>query len=317
MEKLLISNTPHVRAAVTTRKIMLDVIIALCPAAIFGIVAFGLNAFLIILLSIFSCVASEVCYRLIKKENFKDIFKTMDFTSIVTGLILAMNLGSQVPLYVPIFGGMFAIIVVKMLFGGTGKNFVNPAIAGRVFLLISFGSVMGSGWLNPNIGAINAVGANGVPSNLDLFLGTGVAGCLGETSKLCLLLGGIYLCIKRVIDWKYPLIYIVVTGLTLSIYKWNFSLFLPSILSGGLFLGAIFMATDYVTTPNTTIGNIVYFTLLGIMTGIFRCVSGGEVVSYCILFMNLLVPLIDRFIVPKPFGYTKPEKKKKEAKQNG
>ncbi len=317
MEKLLISNTPHVRSAVTTRKIMLDVIIALCPAAIFGIVAFGLNAFLIIALSILSCVASEVVYRLILKEKFVHIIKNLDLTSVVTGLILAMNLGSQVPLYVPVFGGMFAIIVVKMLFGGTGKNFVNPAIAGRVFLLISFGSVMGSGWLNPSIGTINELGANGVPSTLDLFLGTGVAGCIGETSKICLLLGGIYLCVRGVIDWKYPLIYILVTGLVLSLYKGDFNLFLPSILSGGLFLGAIFMATDYVTTPNTMIGNLVYFVALGVMTGIFRGVAGGEVVSYCILFMNLLVPLIDRFIVPKPFGYEKPEKKKKEAKQNG
>ena len=314
MEKLLISNTPHVRSSATTKRIMLDVVIALCPAAIFGIVAFGLNAFLIIALSILSCVASEVCYRLIRKEKFMNIIKTMDFTSVVTGLILAMNLGSQVPLYVPVFGGMFSIIVVKMLFGGTGKNFVNPAIAGRVFLLISFGSVMGSGWLNPSIGTIQEVGANGVPSILDLFLGTGIAGCLGETSKLCLLIGGIYLCIRGVIDWKYPLIYILVAGLTLALYKGDFNIFLPSILSGGLFLGAIFMATDYVTTPNTTIGNIVYFVVLGVMTGIFRGVAGGEVVSYCILFMNLLVPLIDRFIVPKPFGYQKPEKKKKEDK---
>ena len=315
MEKLLISNTPHVRGKATTRRIMIDVMIALLPATVAGIVFFGGRAALIIVLALVSAVASEVVFRLIKKESVKSIIKNYDFTSSVTGLLLGINLGSQSPWYTPILGSVFAIIVVKMLFGGTGKNFVNPAICGRVFLVMSFGAAVGSGWLQPSIPAIMPL-TGGNLSLLDLLIGTGVAGSIGETSKICLIIGGIYLVARGVIDWKYPTIYILVTGLALSVFRLNFSLFLPSILSGGLMLGAIFMATDYVTTPNTTIGNIVYFTALGILTGVFRAVSGGEVVSYCILLMNFTVPLIDRFIVPKPFGYIKPEKPKaaKEGK---
>ena len=313
MEKLLISNTPHIRASVTTRRIMIDVMIALVPATVAAIVFFGWRAALIIFLSLATCALSEAIFKLIGGQNIKQIVKSYDFTSSVTGLLLGLNFGSQTPWYVVVLSGVFAIIVVKMLFGGTGKNFVNPAIAGRVFAIISFGSIVGSGWLKANVGAI-APAQNSVPSLIDLFLGTGVMGSIGETSKLCLLIGGIYLVIRRVIDWKYPVIYIVLTGLSTSLIKWNISLFLPSILSGGLFLGAIFMATDYVTTPNTKLGNLIYFAVLGVLTGIFRAVTGGEVVSYCILLMNVTVPLIDRFIIPRPFGYEKKEKVKKEAR---
>jgi len=295
---------------------MIDVLIALAPAAVAGIVFFGWRAALIIALALISCVGSEVVYRLILKESFKHIVSTYDFTSSVTGLLLGINLGSQSPWYAPILGGIFAIVVVKMLFGGTGKNFVTPAIAGRLFIVISFGAAVGSGWLTPSIPAI--VSTNGsVPSLVDLFLGTGVMGCIGETSKLALIIGGAYLVIRGVIKWQYPVIYIVLTGLTLAVFKWDFSMFLPSMLSGGLFLGAIFMATDYVTTPNTKAGNYVYFAALGVLTGVFRVITGGEAVSYCILLMNIIVPLIDRYIVPKPFGYQKPEKVKKEGKANG
>ena len=154
-----------------------------------------------------------------------------------------------------------------------------------------------------------------VPSLPDMFLGTGMAGCIGETSKLALLIGGAYLVVRGVIKWQYPVIYIVLAGLTLSLFKLDIAVFLPSILSGGLFLGAIFMATDYVTTPNTKAGNYVYFAALGVLTGVFRFVSGGEAVSYCILLMNITVPLIDRYIVPRPFGYEKPQKVK--AAQGG
>ena len=315
MEKLLISNTPHVRGGATTRRIMIDVMIALAPATIAGFVFFGLRAVLIVMLSLVTCVASEVVYRLIRKEKIKDIIDTYDFTSSVTGLLLGINLGSQSPWYTPVLGGIFAIIVVKMLFGGTGKNFVNPAIAGRVFVVISFGGAVASGWLNPSIGAILPTSGQ-VPSLLDMFLGTGMLGCIGETSKLALIIGGVYLVIRKVIKWQYPVIYIVLTGLMTALLKLDFSLFLPSILSGGLLVGAIFMATDYVTTPNTKLGNYIYFALLGILTGVFRVISSGGTVSYCILLMNLTVPLIDRFIVPKPFGYEKPVKAKGE-KANG
>ncbi len=325
MEKLIISNTPHVRAASSTKRIMIDVLIALAPTSVMGIVYFGWRAAVIIVLSTLSAFLSEVVFRLIRKDGFKTILKEFDFTSLVTGLLLALNLGSQVKWYVPILGSVFAIIVVKMLFGGTGKNFVNPAIAGRVFLLISFAASMASGWLAPSISAIKPISVDagatvlgGVlkgnfgASNLDLFLGTGISGSLGETCKAALILGGIYLCIRRVIDFKYPLIYIVVTGLTACLFAKDINAFLPSILSGGLILGAIFMATDYVTTPNTTLGNIIYFVALGLLTAVLRHLKGNEVISYCILLMNFFVPLIDRYIIPKPFGYKK--QKESEAK---
>lgn len=326
MEKLVISNTPHLKAKSSTKRIMIDVLIALLPATVMGVVYFGAYALLLIALSLISCIAAEVVYLLIKGEKFKDILRKFDFTSAVTGLLLGINLPANCPWYIPILGGVFAIIVVKMLFGGTGKNFVNPAIAARVFLLISFAEIMTT-WVSPTIAAIKpttvATGATAlgsivkgerVISNLDLLLGTGVAsGALGETCKIALIVGYIYLVIRRVIDFKYPLIYVAVTGLMTVILQGSFSAFLPSILSGGLILGAIFMATDYVTTPNTTIGNVVYFVALGLLTAVLRHLKGTEVVSYCILLMNFFVSLIDRFIVPKPFGYKKTAKEAKNG----
>lgn len=323
MQKLIISNTPHIKSKSSTKRIMIDVLIALVPATVMGVVYFGLYALLLVALSILSCIASEVIYLLIREEKFKDILNKFDFTSAVTGLLLGLNLPANCPWYIPLLGGVFAVIVVKMLFGGTGKNFVNPAIAARVFLLISFAEAMTT-WAVPSVGAIKtstvATGATAlgsvikgerVISNLDLFLGTGVSsGALGETCKIALIVGYVYLLIRNVVDYK-PLIYIGVTGLMTVVLQGSFSAFLPSVLSGGLMLGAIFMATDYVTTPNTTVGNIVYFVALGLLTALLRHLKGTEVVSYCILLMNFFVPLIDRFIVPKPFGYQKP---KKEAK---
>lgn len=334
MERLLISNTPHIRSRVTTRSIMIDVCIALLPAAIAGIVFFGWKAVALLVLSLISCVASEIVYRLIRKEKFSDIIKNFDFTSCVTGILLALNLGTQIldsvaGWFMPLIGGVFAIIVAKMIFGGTGKNFVNPALAGRIFLLISFSAAMTTGWAATQISSIESSTVqagetvlsgilSSTPeyslSNLDLFLGTGVAGSMGETCKAALILGGIYLVVKGVIDWKWPTIYIAVEGLTASLLAGSFQMFLPSILSGGLMLGAIFMATDYVTTPNTTLGNIIYFTVLGLITALMRFRNGSEVVSYCIFFMNFTVPLIDRYIKPRPFGYQKPPKENKEAK---
>lgn len=327
MEKLLISNSPHIRSKDNTKRIMIDVCLALFPAFLMGIVYFGPKCILIVGLAVVSAVLSEICYKLITKVSFKQILKEFDWTSVVTGLLLGLNLNSSVSWYLPVLGSIFAIIVVKMIFGGTGKNFVNPAIAGRVFLFIAFSTIMADGWLSASIknigGSTLQTGATAlrfvlkgdfasIPSNLDLLLGTGITGCIGETCKVALLLGGIYLLIRRVIDWK-PLIYILVTGLwTVVIKGFNFEFFLPSILSGGLFLGAIFMATDYVTCPNTTIGSYIYFVLLGILTAWLRVRTGGEVVSFVILIMNVCSPLIDRFVVPKPFGYEKPVKQKTE-----
>ncbi|NCA92731.1 RnfABCDGE type electron transport complex subunit D [bacterium] len=318
MQQVLVSDSPHVRSKRTTKHIMLDVIIALLPAAIIGCVYFGLKALMVLAISTATAVATEIIYSLLQKKDIKIIFKEFDFTSIVTGLLLGLTLSSTVPWYVPFLASIFAIAVVKMLFGGTGKNIVNPAIAGRVFAFIAFQGVMISGYVNANIAPINGTIQSGATaltallnggteavslSSLDLFLGTGVAGCIGETSKLALLIGGIYLCIRRVISWQYPTIYIIVTGLMAVILsKFDFALFLPSILSGGLFLGAIFMATDYVTSPNNKKACYIYFVLLGIITAVLRKATHIEVVSFAILLMNLIVPLFNSHIRPRPFG---------------
>ncbi|MEG2561165.1 MAG: RnfABCDGE type electron transport complex subunit D [Clostridia bacterium] len=325
MEKVFVSDSPHIRGKRTTKGIMLDVIIALLPATIMGCVFFGWKAVMVLCLSTLSAVVTEVVYSLCLRKNIKQIFLDFDLTSIVTGLLLGLIMSPNVKWYVPILSAVFAIAVVKMLFGGTGKNIVNPAIAGRVFAFIAFQATMISGWLAPNIDAVlpllnvgsasitsgatplGGMLTNGLSamqlSNLDLFLGTGLVGCIGETCKLALLIGGVYLVIRKVIDWKYPVIYIVTTGLfAVFLNKMNWGYFLPSILSGGLFLGAIFMATDYVTSPSTTLGNVIYFLLLGAITAVLRNATHIEVVSFVILLMNIIVPLINTYIRPRIFG---------------
>ncbi len=323
------SSSPHVKAPRTTREIMIQVCIALMPASIMGVIYFGLKALLLLSLSLFSAVLSEYIYLLIAGKKVKEIINQFDFTSCVTGLLIGLSIGSQTPWYVPILASVFAIIVVKMIFGGTGKNLVNPAVTGRIFAFMSFTSVMASGWIAPAIGSIidatslnpttgatvlTDIYSNGLLpslSNLDLLLGTGVSGCIGETCKLALILGGIYLSILGIINIGYPIIYIAITGLFAAVLNdFNFSYLLPSILSGGLILGAIFMATDYTTTPNTTLGNVIYFAVLGLVTAGLRQATGIEVVSFAILLMNLFVPLIDKFVINKPFGYKKQKKAK-------
>ncbi len=326
---LKFSHSPHAKAPRTTRSIMIDVCIALLPTAIMGCVYFGWMAVLMLALSVISAVGAEFIYLLIAGKPFKEILKQFDFTSCVTGLLVGMTISTVYPWYSPIFGSVFAIIVVKMLFGGTGRNVVNPAIAGRIFIFMSFQAMVVGDWLLPSIGALGGksvstgatvltsmleTGAIPELSNLDLFLGTGLAGCIGETCKLTLILGGIYLVIRGVIKWLYPLLYIGVTGLVaVALNGFEFTYFLPSILSGGLILGAIFMATDYVTSPNTTLGNIIYFVLLGVITAVLRKATNMEVVSFAILLMNLVVPLIDKFVYLKPFGFIKQAKAKEKT----
>lgn len=320
------SASPHVKTARTTKHIMIDVCIALLPACIMGVVYFGLKALLLLVLALLSAVASEFIYCLICGNKFKEIARQFDFTSCVTGLLVGMSIGVNYPWYAPVFGSAFAIIVVKMLFGGTGKNLVNPAVTGRIFIFMSFQTVVGA-WVLPNIGAIGGntviteataleglLKGNANISNVNLLLGTGVAGCIGETCKVALILGGIYLAVRGVINIVYPIIYVAVAGLfAVAIGGFEFSLFLPTVLSGGLILGALFMATDYTTTPNTTLGNVIYFIALGLVTAGLRVATGMETVSFAILLMNLFVPLIDKFVITRPFGFIK-TKKAKEAK---
>ena len=317
--KLTYSSSPHIKSYRTTRDIMLHVCIALLPACIMGVVYFGLKALLLLALSVISAVGAEIIFNLINGKTFKESLNAFDFSSVVTGLLIGMVIGTNYPWYAPILGSIFAIIVVKMLFGGTGKNVVNPAIVGRIFIFMSFQTVV-TAWVVPFTGElvagatplVDVIKGNALKlSNWDLFLGLGVAGCIGETCKLALVVGAIYLAIVGVINIIYPIIYIAVTGLlTVCLMGFDFSLFLPTILTGGLMLGALFMATDYTTTPNTTLGNVIYFTLLGLVTAGLRIATQMEVVSFAILLMNLIVPLIDKFVINRPFGFKKIKKEK-------
>ncbi|MEG1527570.1 MAG: RnfABCDGE type electron transport complex subunit D [Clostridia bacterium] len=330
MEKLIYGGSPHIRSPKNTKQIMIEVCIALLPATVMGCVFFGINAILIILTSIVSSLVSELVFRLCQRVPFKQILSEFDFTSLVTGLLIGLNMPAMVftsSWYIPVIASVFAIVIVKMLFGGTGRNLVNPAIAGRIMVIMSFAKQMNYYPL-PNITSLagsvdivsgatpltvllnNPAGSQGIFNmNLsfwDLLLGSGVQGVIGETCRLALIIGGIYLVLRGIINFRWPLVYIVVTGLmTVALKGFNILWFLPSILSGGLMLGAIFMANDYVTTPNTRIGNYVYFIFLGVITATLRVVTTIETVSFAILLGNLIVPLIDKFIVPKPFGSRK------------
>lgn len=357
MAQYVYSSSPHIKSGNTTRRIMIDVCIALLPACIAGCVLMGvanpaysklgLLSFMQLVICCVSAVAAEFVYLLCCKKSFKNILHEFDFSSLVTGLLIGMNLYPTSKWYVGILASVFAIVIVKMIFGGTGKNIVNPAIAGRIFAFIAFGAAFGGamGFVNPNSGSAvtilspissGNVTAGATPlqalfnsnytstlTNLDLFLGTGVAGCVGEVCKLALIAGGIYLVVRGVLNFRWPLVYIATTGVVAVLisliegatFANAVAIFLPSILSGGLILGAIFMATDYVTTPNTKLGNYIYFVCLGVLTAVLRRAVKGEAVSFAILLMNLLVPLFDLYIRRKPFGYVKPVKEKKAKNQ--
>ena len=341
---VVISTPPHVKSKRTTKGIMLDVIIALIPAAVMGIVYFGVNAFVLELTAVLAAVATEFVYFFIANKGFSDKCKhagevckkwwrQFDYTSIVTGLILALILPPATKWYEVLIGSIFSISIVKMVFGGTGKNLVNPAATGRIFMFISFSITV---YTACNITAVDAgsqiftsathlsgylLGGNeaGKMSLLDLFLGTGVAGCIGETCKLALVVGYIYLVVRKVIKWWQPLLFIVVACFlsvclaAIGSKTFEIALFLDYMLSGGLMFAAIFMATDYVTSPKGIYGQIVYYAALGVLTAVLRYFTKIEVVSFVIMLMNLLVPLIDTYIVRKPFGYKK-VKKQKEGK---
>ncbi|MCD8286812.1 MAG: RnfABCDGE type electron transport complex subunit D [Clostridia bacterium] len=341
---VIISTPPHVKSRRTTKMIMLDVIIALLPCTAMGLAYYRLDAFITIITSVLAAVICEFIYYFIAKGGFarkckdakqvcKDFLHQFDFTSIVTGLILALIVPSSVHFYEVMLGSAFSIIIVKMLFGGTGKNLVNPAATGRVFMLLCFSATMG-GIVTNAIGAVGAVGGDGVintsatvltellgdgttnASFLDIFLGTGITGSIGETCKLAIIVGGLYLIIRKVIKWWQPVLYIGVSFLmTLLLYGCdgtkNFAMMaLDQTFSGGLFFGAVFMATDYVTSPKSRSGQIIYYVILGLLTALLRYFTGVEVVSFVIMIGNIITHLLDRYCIPHPFGYVKVKKQK-------
>lgn len=308
-----VSVSPHIRDKSSTRKIMIDVCIALVPTLAFGVWHFGINALFVILSSVLSCVVSEAVFELIIKKPIT----VFDFSAVVTGLILALNMPPNIAWWVPAVGGVFAIVIVKMLFGGIGQNIMNPALAARCFLLISFASRMTDFSVDGVSSATPLVvlKSGGSVDLLDAFLGF-KTGCIGEVSILAILIGAAYLLIRKVISIRIPAVYILSTALFIFLFTlattgmptWQFML--GELLTGGLMAGAFFMATDYTTSPITKWGQVIYAVLIGFLTAVFRVLgSSAEGVSYAIIISNLFVPIIEKITVPKPFGVKKKEKK--------
>lgn len=300
---LHVSSSPHDRSRVTTSRIMGDVVIALLPATLFGICYFGFHAFLVVLASCVSALLAEYIFE----RGMKKKLTLRDGSALVTGLLIGLNMPPGIPLWIPILGSFFAIIVVKQLYGGLGQNFMNPALAARCFLLISFAGQMTSFTVDGVSSAtpLAVIKDGGSADLLRMFLGT-TGGVIGETSALALLIGAAYLLLRGVISLRIPLSYI----LTFLIFELIFGghgadgyFLLQQLCGGGLMLGAWFMATDYVTSPITKNGQIVFGVILGILTGIFRVYgNAAEGVSYAIIIGNLLVPFIEKLTMPTAFG---------------
>ncbi len=308
--RFTVSSSPHIRSSETTQNIMRDVTIALTPAALYGVYNFGLRALIVLVISVVSAMVAEAACQKIRKQKIT----VSDFSAVVTGLLLGMNLPSAVPYWIPVVGSFFAIAVVKQAFGGLGHNFINPALAARALLVASWPVHMTT-WVKPGSDAIASPTVLGIlkektgdalPSLTDMLMGS-IGGCIGETSALLLLLGGLYLIYKGVITIKIPGIYIgTVALLTLFITGFDFELTMVHILSGGLILGAFFMATDYASSPITPKGQIIYAFGMGLLTVIIRFYGGyPEGVSYSILLMNVAAPLIDKYAKPRVFGGAK------------
>ena len=317
MEKMLVSSSPHIRSGRTTSGIMTDVCIALFPSLICSVIFFGVRALLLTALCVFFSIGFEFLWQKLTKSPIT----ISDGTAAVTGMLLAFNLPVLAPWWICLVGSFVAIIIAKQFFGGTGHNFINPALAGRAFLLASWPVIM-TRWTLPfttglfipvdvvssatPLSILKESSGAELPRILDMFLGN-TGGCLGETSALALILGGIYLVARGVISLRIPLTYIGTVALLSFIFP-NANLsaqdsVLVNILSGGLMLGAFFMATDYVTSPVTKKGQIIMGLGCGILTFVIRRFGGyPEGVSYSILLMNFVTPLIDKYTKPKPFG---------------
>lgn len=315
-----VAASPHKLDRSNTRRIMLDVLIALAPCLVCGVLFYGLYALMLVAICVAACFASEQVYNLIRKKPF-----TFDLSAVVTGVILGLNLPPRAPWYIPIVGGVFAIVVVKMIFGGLGKNFANPAATARVFLLLAYSSVMtqyiGADLSNVLAGDVTT-GATylggGIAALQDSFLNIGgywgyvlqllfgyVGGSIGETCKLAVLAGGVYLTARRVIDWRIPVVYLLTAAAMVLVCYGSASEILLQLFSGGLMFGAVFMATDYATSPKWRYNRVLYAIGLGVITVLIRRYgSYPEGTSLAILIMNLFVPIMDKYLLPVRFGQT-------------
>ena len=298
-----VSASPHVRSAVSTSRIMFLVTVSLLPACGYGIYQFGFGAALLVAVCIASCVIFELLFDLIMKKP-----STIgDLSAVVTGLLLALNLPPDAAWWMGVIGSAFAIIVVKMLFGGLGQNFMNPALAGRCFLIICFTARMTNFTYDGITAAtpLQIIRDGGYVDLSDMFIGR-IPGTIGEVSTLALLIGAVFLIITGVIDFRIPCAYLVSFIIFMGLFAgngWNITYLAAQLCGGGLMLGAFFMATDYVTSPITKTGRIIFGISCGLLTGLFRVFSSSaEGVSYAIIISNLLVPLIERITLPKCFG---------------
>ncbi len=306
MAKLTVSAAPHIHSGASTNRIMLDVLIALLPATVASVVIFGLKSLIVIAACVITALVGEALFNIVTKRK-----QTIgDFSAVVTGLLLALNLSTNVPAWQCVIGTLFAIICVKCLFGGLGCNFANPAITGRVFMLVAFSAVAGGA--NPTIvdlttsaTPLEQLGKGETLELMDLFLGLH-GGAIGETCILALIIGFVYLLVRKVITWHTPVVFIATVFVLYLAFTGDVMMALSQILAGGLFIGAIFMATDYVTTPITTRGRIVFALGCGVITFIIRYFCAyPEGVSFSILIMNILTPFIEKWTAKEPLGGVK------------
>ena len=304
-EKVLahVSASPHFRSQVRTKNLMYDVIIAMLPALAWGVFHFGFYSLVITLATVAACVIAEYAFE----KGMKKPITIMDGSAVVTGMILALNMPPAIPVYIPVIGGVFAIIVVKQLFGGLGQNFMNPALAARCFLLISFAKKMTDFDINGMSGAtpLAAMKAGESADLGALFFGN-IQGTIGEVSTLALLIGAAYLLARKVITIRIPAVYIITTVIMMGLFGgrgFDPYYLACQICAGGLIFGAFFMATDYVTSPLTPMGQVIFGIVLGVLTGLFRAIGGSaEGVSYAIILGNIMCPLIERYTIPTAFG---------------
>ncbi len=306
-DKLLVaSSSPHVRSAMTTKKIMLYVIIALLPACAVSVYVYGFKAILLILVSAGSAVLAEYLTQKIMKKTVT----VGDLSAVVTGLLLALNLPVNAPLWLPVIGAVVAIVLVKQLYGGLGHNFINPALAARVVLMISWPALMSGSAFIPLTDVVTSatpLAAESAPSLLAMFLGfPGVYGCIGEISALALIAGGVFLICTKVINIRIPGVYILTVAIFSLLSGHGLAGTAFQLCAGGLMLGAIFMATDYVTSPSTPVGQIIYAAGCGIITCVIRFYGAyDEGVSFAILLMNVATPLIEKYTKTKKYGAVK------------